>query len=87
VFDPVGTDGETGAVGGSTDGESETIGTGDGATGSGQRQVPLSDALPGYRQQATDALDATAVPPSVRDLVLAYFDNLQRRVDGTATGD
>jgi hypothetical protein len=47
--------------------------------------VPLADALSSYAQEATTALDATAVPPSVRALVVAYFDALQGRV-AAATG-
>ena len=81
VFDPVlSGDGETGTVGGGTGGDSETVGTGAGATESGSRNVALSDALPQYTAEATQALDATAVPPSVRSLVLAYFDSLAARV-------
>ncbi|CAB4585680.1 unannotated protein [freshwater metagenome] len=45
--------------------------------------MPLAEQLPGYTARATEALDATAVPPSLRALVLAYFDSLQNRVAPT----
>lgn len=81
IFDPAEfTDGETGAVGGGEQaGDGSTIGITDGPTTAGGRTVPLVDALPEYRSQATQALDRAAVPPSVRSLVLAYFDALQGR--------
>lgn len=80
IFDPVsGKDGETEAVGGSGAGDGSTIGITDGPTNAGGRTIPLSEALPQYTETATEALDRAAVPPSVRDLVLDYFDGLQGR--------
>ena len=41
--------------------------------------TPLAEALPRYAAQATQALDTLAIPPSQRDLVKAYFDQLAER--------
>ena len=37
----------------------------------------MSDVLDDYLRQATDAMDNASVPPSLRALVLAYFNLLQ----------
>ncbi|MEZ5258835.1 MAG: hypothetical protein R2705_18660 [Ilumatobacteraceae bacterium] len=82
IFDPSpsGTPDDTPqVVGGNGAGDGSTIGITDGPTNAGGRTVPLSEALPGYAATATEALDRSAVPPSVRELVLDYFDALQER--------
>ena len=38
--------------------------------------VPISSVIGSYQAQATQALSSMAVPPSLRDLVRAYFDRL-----------
>jgi hypothetical protein len=53
-----------------------TVGQGAGPNTAGPASVPVSDALPRYEPQATAALDRLDLPPSVRDLVRAYFDGL-----------
>jgi hypothetical protein len=79
IFDPAhGTGGETGSVGGGTgSGQGGTIGTTDGQTNSGSANVPVSRVIDDYTRQATDAMNNPAVPPSIRALVLAYFNQLQ----------
>ena len=79
IFDPAhGTGGETGSVGGgSGNGQGGTIGSSDGQTNNGSANVPVSDVIDDYTQQATDAMNNPAVPPSIRALVLAYFNQLQ----------
>ncbi len=80
IFDPVTAGaGEEGTVGNGGVGDTETVGKGDGPTQAGSQRVPLADALTTYQNQATSALDAAEVPPSVRALVVAYFDALQGR--------
>ena len=82
IFDPVtnfGT-GETGTVGGgSGTGQGGTVGKGNGNTQAGDSRVSLSDAIANYSEQATAALDSNPVPPSVRGVVVSYFDQLQGR--------
>jgi hypothetical protein len=77
VFDPVavGADDQV-QVSGTGEGEGRTVGRADGPTQDGVRRTPVADVLPAYTAQATEALDRAAVPPSVRDLVRAYFDAL-----------
>ena len=58
------------------DGESETVGLGEGATSSGGSQVPVRDVLPNFAAEAIAAADDPAVPPSTRALVQRYFDSL-----------
>ena len=79
IFDPVhGSGGDTETVGGgSGSGQGGTIGTTNGQTNSGSSNVPVADVIDDYTRQATDAMNNPAVPPSVRALVLAYFDQLQ----------
>jgi len=79
IYDPVrGGNGETGTVGGGTgSGQGGTIGTTDGQTNSGSANVPVSDVLGDYAAQATEAMNNPTVPPSIRALVLAYFNQLQ----------
>ena len=52
------------------------IGKSAGPITAGTARVPLSGALPAYAAQATTALDRLDLPPSVRDLVAAYFKAL-----------
>ena len=52
------------------------MGKGQGPTLAGGTFVPLSDALPRYRAEATRALDTLDIPPSLRALIRAYFDAL-----------
>ena len=82
IFDPVGNfgTGETGTVGGgSGSGQGGTVGKGNGNTQVGDSRVSLSDAIANYSEQATAALDSNPVPPSVRGVVVSYFDQLQGR--------
>ena len=73
-----GSGGETGGVGGGTgSGQGGTIGQTNGQTNSGSSNVPVSDVIDDYAREATDAMNNPAVPPSVRALVLAYFNQLQ----------
>jgi len=79
IYDPAhGSGGETGSVGGGTGtGEGGTVGTTNGQTNSGSSQVPVNDVLDSYSRQATDAMNNPSVPPAIRALVLAYFNQLQ----------
>lgn len=79
IYDPAhGTGGETGSVGGGTGtGQGGTVGTTNGQTNSGSSQVQVSDVLDAYTRQATDAMNNPSVPPAIRALVLAYFNQLQ----------
>ncbi len=79
IFDPVhGTGGETGTVGGgSGSGQGGTIGTTNGQTNNGSSNVPVADVIDDYTREATAAMNNPSVPPSVRALVLAYFNQLQ----------
>ncbi|HEV8639215.1 MAG TPA: hypothetical protein VG370_33830, partial [Chloroflexota bacterium] len=71
------TDGEQINVGGKPgEGPDRTIGKGQGPTLSGATRVPLQQALPRYRSEATRALDILDIPPSLRALVRAYFESL-----------
>ena len=54
----------------------QTVGEGNGASGSGGARVPLADALPSATDRAGRAMERPGVPPSQRSLVQAYFDNL-----------
>lgn len=79
IFDPVhGTGGDTATVGGGTgNGQGGTIGKTNGQTNNGSSNVPVADVIDDYTRQATDAMNNPTVPPSVRALVLAYFNQLQ----------
>ncbi|MEQ1872450.1 MAG: hypothetical protein ABL953_01885 [Ilumatobacteraceae bacterium] len=79
IYDPAhGSGGETGTVGGGTgSGDGGTVGTTNGQTNSGSSQVPVRDVLDSYSRQATDAMNNPSVPPAIRALVLAYFNQLQ----------
>jgi hypothetical protein len=75
IYDPSYTEGEQLDAAGSGSGRpGETVGRAEGATGSGQVQVPLSQIFGEYQRQATEALSRGEVPPSSQDLVRAYFD-------------
>ncbi len=77
MFDPVGGDGDDLNTGGTGSGQpGETVGRGNGATTAGQARTPLSQALGRYREQATRAIERADLPPSLRDLIQAYFDQL-----------
>lgn len=77
LFDPTGADGEDLEAGGSPNGEpGEVIGQGNGTTNRGSAQVPLSEAVANHEDQATAALERGDLPPSKRDLVRNYFDQL-----------
>lgn len=79
IYDPAhGGGGDTGSVGGGTgSGQGGTVGTTDGRTNSGSSRVPVSDVLDRYARQATDAMNNQSIPPAMRALVLAYFNQLQ----------
>jgi hypothetical protein len=81
VFDPPDFgEGETGSVGGGDgSGEGGTIGKTDGQTNGGQSRVPVDENIDEYAREATEAMDNVEIPPSVRDVVLGYFDQLQGR--------
>jgi hypothetical protein len=64
---------------GSGDDPGQTVGEGDTGSGRGGAHVPYGEVLADYEQRATRALDRAAVPPSLRALVRAYFDNLAGR--------
>ena len=75
VYDPSYTDGEQLDAGGSGSGRpGETVGRTDGATGSGQVQVPLSQLGDDYLVRATEALNRGDLPPSSEAVIRAYFD-------------
>jgi len=78
IFDPLLSGNQEVQVQGQDSGQSsgERLDTTDGPTGRGTTQVPLSQALPSYRQEATRALDSLEISPSVRSLVRTYFDSL-----------
>jgi hypothetical protein len=77
VFDPTGEDGEDIDVGGAGSGDpGETIGKGNGGSTAGQARTPLSKALARYQRQATRAIERGDLPPSMRSLIQAYFDQL-----------
>jgi len=61
---------------GTSNGETETTGLGQGPTIAGGSQVPLSDAIGEFERQAVAALGDPSVPPSQRALVQRYFDRL-----------
>lgn len=60
--------------GGAADGD--LVGRGDGPTERGQSIVPYAQVLPEYLNQAADALGALRLPPSMKGIVQAYFDQL-----------
>lgn len=78
VYDPTTADGPDLATGGTLNEgpQGATVGKEAGPNSAGTVGVPLSDALPRYEPRATAALDRLDLPPSVRDLVRAYFDGL-----------
>jgi hypothetical protein len=78
VYDPSGAGGPELSTGGPVGAgpQGGTVGQGAGPNAAGPATTPLSDALGRYEPQATAALDRLDLPPSVRDLVRAYFDNL-----------
>jgi hypothetical protein len=78
VFDPpaFGEGEELDAGGGTGTGDGRTVGMEDGQTAGGAARVPVADVIERYAQQATTAVDRPGVPPSVRDLVRAYFEQL-----------
>jgi hypothetical protein len=74
VYDP-GDQLDAGGVNGGTD-PGQTVGRGNGQTGSGAAFVPLSDVIADYRDRAGRAVERADIPPSQRDLVRDYFDTL-----------
>jgi hypothetical protein len=58
-------------------GPSETVGRGNAPTRVGSSRVPLRNALPAYRVEASRALNRLELSPSVRSLVRAYFDSFE----------
>lgn len=77
LFDPTGAGGDDINVGGSGSGQpGETVGQGNGATTSGDARTPLSRVLSRYLAQATLAVERGDLPPSLRDVIQAYFDQL-----------
>ena len=57
-------------------GPTTVAGKGQGPTQAGGLRVPLDEALPRYRAEATRALDTLNLPPALRALIRAYFDAL-----------
>jgi hypothetical protein len=78
VFDPppFGAGDEIAVGGGTGAGDGRTVGVEDGQTAGGAARVPVADVIDRYAEQATTAVDRPGVPPSVRDLVRAYFEQL-----------
>lgn len=76
VYDPTYTEGDQLDAGGSGSGgrPGETVGRTNGATGSGQVQVPLSQVIADYQRRASEALGRGELAPSSEDLVRTYFD-------------
>lgn len=77
VFDP----GDELDAGGSNTGTDpgQTVGRGNTGSSRGGSHVPYGRVLADYEARATRALDRADVPPSLRALVRAYFDNLAGR--------
>ncbi|MGH9243683.1 MAG: hypothetical protein ACRD29_05070, partial [Acidimicrobiales bacterium] len=77
IFDP-GTPGDELDTGGTPTGTDpgETTGRGNTSSQAGGSYVPWGDVFSGYQRQATEALDRTSIPPSLRVLVREYFDRL-----------
>jgi hypothetical protein len=79
VYDPnrKGTDGDqlnvTGRPG---NGQSQVVGQGNLTDPVNAPLVPLAQAFPRYREQASEALSRLDIPPSMRAVVRAYFDSL-----------
>jgi len=80
IFDPAFTNGDQ-LLGDplANGGPGEVQGKVAGANQAGGVVTPLAEALPRYAAQATDALDTLSIPPSLRDLVRAYFDQLAEK--------
>ena len=80
IFDPAFTNGDQ-LLGDplANDGPGEVQGKVAGANQAGGVVTPLAEALPRYAAQATEALDTLSIPPSLRDLVRAYFDQLAEK--------
>jgi hypothetical protein len=57
-------------------GVGEIIGKGEAPTRRGDSVVPYAQVLPQYMNDAADALDELALPPSMKSIVQAYFDLL-----------
>ncbi|MGH9021838.1 MAG: hypothetical protein ACRDV9_01840, partial [Acidimicrobiia bacterium] len=78
VYDPIaeGQGDQVGLGGIAGAGPDRVVGRGQGPTRSGAVRVPLERALPRYRTEATRALQALDIPPSMRALVRAYFESL-----------
>ncbi|MCI0544250.1 MAG: hypothetical protein L0Z49_07350, partial [Actinobacteria bacterium] len=57
-------------------GEGPIVGRGDTTTQRGESIVPYAQVLPDYMNDAADALAQLRLPPSMRDIVLSYFDHL-----------
>jgi hypothetical protein len=77
VFDP----GEQLDAGGTATGNDpgQTVGQGSASSGQNGARVPVADVLGDYEERATRALERADIPPSLRDFVRAYFDNLAGR--------
>jgi hypothetical protein len=77
IFDP-GTPGEQIDAGGRPTGNDpgQTTGQGDTTSRAGGAYVPVADVLADYQARATEALESTDIPPSLRALVRDYFDRL-----------
>ncbi len=58
------------------EGQSETVGRGEGLTTTGQSRIPVSDVVGDYSQRASEALDRNRLSPSQQELVRNYFDQL-----------
>lgn len=78
VYDPIaeGQGDQVGLGGIAGTGPDRVVGRGQGPTRGGAVRVPLERALPRYRAEATRALQALDIPPSMRALVRAYFESL-----------
>jgi hypothetical protein len=77
IFDP-GTEGDRLDTPGTRTGDDpgQTAGRGNTSSNRGGAYVPLADVVADYEAQATEALGRADIPPSLRALVRAYFDQL-----------
>ena len=76
VYVPGYSEGDKLEAGGSGPGEpGETVGQGNGPTGRGGSRVPLSELPQSYRDAMVAALERSDLPPTLRDVIQAYFES------------